>query len=67
MAFSGCPRGLRVGFQTKCLRHIVPNFTWLRLALEPGAAPAEPTATAREDPLDGAEFGSETLKLLVVL
>ena len=27
MAFSGCPRGPRVACETKCPRHIVPNFT----------------------------------------
>src|SRR3984893_13421753 len=27
IAFSGCPRGPRVSCETKCPRHIVPNFT----------------------------------------
>jgi glucose dehydrogenase len=27
MAFSGCPRGPRVGCETTCPRHIVPNFS----------------------------------------
>src|SRR6202043_2503255 len=27
MAFSGCPRGPRVACETKCPRHILPNFS----------------------------------------
>ena len=27
IAFSGCPRGPRVGSETKCPRHILPNFS----------------------------------------
>ena len=53
MAFSGCPRGPRVGCETKCPRHICLTSR-LRLALEPECLD-EPTATAREDPRDGAD------------
>jgi len=53
MAFSGYPRGPRVGCETECPRH-TPCLTYqLRLALEPECL-ENPTATAREDPHDGA-------------
>ena len=56
-AFSGYPRGPRVGSETGCPRHTAPNQ--LRLALEPECL-ENPTATAREDPQDGADSIRDT-------
>src|SRR4029077_12994271 len=58
IAFSGCPRGPRVGWETRCPR--TPCLTsQLRLALEPECL-EEPTATAREDLRDGADSVRDT-------
>jgi hypothetical protein len=64
IAFSGYPRGPRVGCETKCPRHTFALTNQLRLALEPEGL-ENPTVTAREDPRDG-RIRSETLKLFVV-
>jgi hypothetical protein len=53
IAFSGCPRGTRVGCET-CARGTQRLTNQLRLALEPECL-ENPTATAREIPRDGAE------------
>ena len=63
IAFSGYPRGPRVGVRLGA-RGTQRLTNQLRLALEPECL-ENPTATAREDPQDGADW-SETLKLFVV-
>jgi len=58
MAFSGHARGPRVGCETTCPR--TQRLTSrLRLALEPECLD-NPTATAREDPQDGADSIRDT-------
>ena len=58
MAFSGHPRGPRVGCETTCPR--TQRLTYqLRLALEPECL-ENPTATTREDPQDGADSIRDT-------
>jgi len=63
IAFSGYPRGPRVGCEARC-RSTQRLTNQLRLALEPECLENLP-ATAREDPRDGGTR-SETLKLFVV-
>src|SRR5215471_4102919 len=58
IAFSGYPRGPRVGCETTCPRHSRLTYQ-LRLALEPECL-ENPTATAREDPQDGADSVRDT-------
>jgi hypothetical protein len=63
IAFSGCPRGPRVGWETKCPRHILPNFTaetGSRTRVSP-----EPDGHRQRKSRDG-RTRSETLKLFVV-
>src|ERR1700684_2190154 len=58
IAFSGYPRGPRVGWETVCPRH--QRLTnQLRLALEPECL-ENPPATAREIPRDGADSIRDT-------
>jgi hypothetical protein len=54
MALSGYPRGPRVGCETTCPRHTAPNFPAETRSRT--RASREPTATAREDPRDGADL-----------
>ena len=63
IAFSGYPRGPRVSCETGA-RGTQRLTSQLRLALEPECL-ENPTATAGEDPRDGAD-SIETLKLFVV-
>ena len=63
IAFSGYPRGPRVGCETRCPRHTALT-NQLRLALEPECL-ENPTATAREKSRM-ERTRSETLKLFVV-
>ena len=58
IAFSGYPRGPRVGCETRC-RSTQCLTSQLRLALEPECL-ENPTATAREDPQDGADSIRDT-------
>jgi len=58
MAFSGYPRGPRVGCETRC-RSTQRLTNQLRLALEPECL-ENPTATAREDSQDGADSIRDT-------
>jgi hypothetical protein len=63
IAFSGYPRGPRVGFETKCPRHILPNFsaeTRSRTRVS-----REPDGHRQKKSRDG-RTRSETLKLFVV-
>jgi hypothetical protein len=63
IAFSGYPRGPRVGWETKCPRHILPNFTAetrSRTRVSP-----EPNGHRQRNSRDG-RTRSETLKLFVV-
>ena len=59
IAFSGYPRGPRVGSETMCPKHTPRLTNRLRLALEPECL-ENPTATAREDPQDGADSIRDT-------
>ena len=60
MAFSGYPRGTRVGWETGCLPEGTQRLTnQLRLALEPKCL-ENPTATAREISRDGADSTRDT-------
>src|SRR5579863_8458153 len=59
IAFSGYPRGPRVGCETRCPKHAARLTNQLRLALEP-ECPENPTATAREIPCDGADSIRDT-------
>ena len=58
IAFSGCPRGPRVGCETRC-RGTQRLTNRLRLALEPECL-ENPTATAREIPRDGTDWIQDT-------
>src|SRR5713101_9443859 len=58
IAFSGYPRGPRVACETSC-RSTQRLTNQLRLALEPECL-ENPTATAREDPQDGADSVRDT-------
>src|SRR5260370_11337505 len=58
IAFSGYPRGPRVACETRC-RSTQRLTNQLRLALEPECL-ENPTATAREDPQDGADSLRDT-------
>jgi len=58
MAFSGYPRGPRVGLRLRARG--TQRLTYqLRLALEPECL-ENPTATARDDPWDGADSVKDT-------
>jgi hypothetical protein len=59
IAFSGYPRGPRVNCETTCPRATQCLLYRLRLALEPECL-ENPTATAREDPQDGADSIRDT-------
>jgi hypothetical protein len=59
MAFSGCPRGPRVGCETRCPRHIAPNLSAetrsrTRVSREPDGPPLE------KIPQDGADSVRDT-------
>ena len=58
IAFSGYPRVPRVACETRC-RSTQRLTNQLRLALEPECL-ENPTATAREDPQDGADSLRDT-------
>src|SRR5258707_7865905 len=58
IAFSGYPRGPRVACETTCPRH-KRLTSQLRLALEPKCLEI-PTATARENPRNGADSIRDT-------
>jgi len=58
IAFSGYPIGPRVACETRC-RSTQRLTNQLRLALEPECL-ENPTATAREDPQDGADSIRDT-------
>ena len=58
IAFSGYPGGPRVGCETRCRSTQCLTYP-LRLALEPECL-ENPTATAREDPQDGADSIRDT-------
>ena len=58
MALSGYPRGPRVGSETTCPRHTAPNYPAETRSRT--RASREPTATAREDPRDGADSVRDT-------